>query len=354
MEDKKTSGYTPGSSADVWFFARIFVLAAGFAAALFALWQLAHLILLAFGAVLVAVLLKTLADFIRSWTPLKQKGALALAVLIVGLLIAAFTYLLGAETRAQIGQLVDRFPELIDKAEDAVGISGLQERLEDFARRNIEESSLVLRITNYSSLLANAAIDFFFLLMAGVYLAANPDLYRRGILLLTARSIRREVAETLAALFDALRLWLMGQLLSMLLVGMLTTAGLWMLDMPSMLALGLIAGLLEFIPVIGPVLSVIPAATVALAESPVMVLWVIGLYVLVQQVEGTVITPLVQEQMVQLPPAVTIFAIIAFGLLFGPLGVLFATPLTVVTFVLIKKLWIRDMLHEDTDLPGEA
>ncbi|WP_281032625.1 AI-2E family transporter [Phyllobacterium salinisoli] len=310
--------------------------------------------MLAFGSVLVAVVLKAFANLIQRYTPLTASWALALAVAIVGVLIAAFIFMLGAQVKVQVAQLFERFPELIDKTEDAAGISGLQERIEDYARRMIDGTSLVSRITNYSSLVASAAVDIVLLLVAGIYLAANPDLYRRGVMLLAAPGIRREVAETLTALFDALRLWLMGQLLSMFLVSVLITAGLWTLGVPSALALGLIAGLLEFVPVIGPVLGVVPAAIVALSEGPTTVAWVIGLYVLVQQIEGAVIMPLVQQQTVQLPPALSIFAIIAFGLLFGPLGVLFATPLTVVCFVLIKKLWIRDTLHEDTDLPGET
>ncbi|GAB1583509.1 AI-2E family transporter [Phyllobacterium phragmitis] len=353
-KDEAVSGKTLGSSADISFFARIFLLAAGFAAALFALWQLSHLMLLAFGSVLVAVVLRSFADLIQSHTPLKPKGALALAIVIVAALIAAFIFLLGAQISAQVSQLFERFPELIDRVENAIGISRLEERLEEYARRMIDGTSLVSRITNYSSLVAGTAANLLLLLAAGVYLAANPDLYRRGILLLAAPGVRRELADTLAALFDALRLWLLGQLLAMLFVGILTALGLWALGVPSALALGLIAGLLEFVPVIGSVLGVVPAAIVALGEGPATVAWVIGLYIVIQQVEGMVITPLVQEQTVRLPPAVTIFAIIAFGLLFGPLGVLFATPLTVVVFVLVKKLWIRDTLHEDTDLPGET
>jgi predicted PurR-regulated permease PerM len=136
-------------------------------------------------------------------------------------------------------------------------------------------------------------------------------------------------------------------------VGVLTTLGLWLLGIPSALALGLLAGVLEFVPFLGPILSAVPAVALALGEGMDTMLWVVGLYVAVQQIEGALITPLVQQHTVDLPPALTIFAIVAFGVLFGPLGILLATPLAVVVFVLVKKLWVREVLHENTELPGE-
>jgi predicted PurR-regulated permease PerM len=113
-------------------------------------------------------------------------------------------------------------------------------------------------------------------------------------------------------------------------------------------------GLAEFVPLIGPIVAAIPAILIALAAGWEMALWTLLLYVAVQQLESNVITPLVQRQAVELPPAVTVFAVVAFGLLFGWVGVLFATPLAVVVFVATKKLWVRDTLGERTELPGEA
>ena len=100
-------------------------------------------------------------------------------------------------------------------------------------------------------------------------------------------------------------------------------------------------------------LSSVPAIALGLAQSPSTGLWVLGLYVLVQQIEGNLITPLVHQRTVDLPPVLTIFAILGFGVLFGSLGVLLATPLAVLCFVLVKKLWVRDVLHEQVEVAGE-
>jgi predicted PurR-regulated permease PerM len=108
------------------------------------------------------------------------------------------------------------------------------------------------------------------------------------------------------------------------------------------------------VPLIGPIVAAVPALLIALSEGAQIALWTLLLYVAIQQVESNLITPLVQRQAVSLPPAVTLFAVVAFGLLFGPLGILFATPLAVVAFVAVKKLWVREALGEPTEMPGDG
>ena len=150
----------------------------------------------------------------------------------------------------------------------------------------------------------------------------------------------------------ALRLWLRGQLIAMVVVGLLTGSGLWALGMPSALTLGLMAGVLEFIPFAGPILSAVPAVLLALAVSPDLALWVLLLYFAVQQFEGSPELR-VQQYAVDLPGVVLLFSLLAFGALFGTLGVILAAPLTVVTYVLIKRLYVIETLHTPTPIPGE-
>ena len=152
---------------------------------------------------------------------------------------------------------------------------------------------------------------------------------------------------------SALKLWLLGQLVAMLIVGVLTGLGAWLIGLPSAIALGLIAGLFEFIPFAGPMLAAIPALLIALTMDTQTVIMTLALYTIIQQVEGNLITPIVQRQVVSLPPALTLFALIAMGLVFGPLGILFAAPLTVVTYVAMKQLYIRRVLGDATSIPGE-
>ncbi|WP_244421641.1 AI-2E family transporter [Allomesorhizobium alhagi] len=329
-------------------------MAAGVVAAGLILWELAHLLLLVFAAILFAIMLRALSGLFAEHTPLGEKASLAAAVLAILLLLAGFSVLLGTQLMEQATQLTDRIPELLESLEKRLGSEDIDEWIAERARSAFDDATLVGDVAGYSSWAAGIAANVLLVLVGGVYLALHPGSYREGFLMLVPAKARDEAAQTVDLLGDALRLWLLGQLLAMLFVGALTTAGLWLLGVPSSLALGFIAGLLEFIPFVGPILSAAPAVAVALAEGPVTAAWVLGLYVAVQQVEGALITPLVQQRAVDLPPALTVFAIVAFGILFGPLGVLLATPLTVVCFVAVKKIWIRDTLEEETTVPGET
>ena len=120
-----------------------------------------------------------------------------------------------------------------------------------------------------------------------------------------------------------------------------------------LLALGLLAGMLEFIPFAGPIIASIPAILLALAVGPDLALWVLLLYLAVQQFEGYLLTPLVQQYAVELPGVVLLFSLLAFGTLFGTLGIILAAPLTVVAYVLVKRLYVIETLHTPTPIPGE-
>ncbi|HEX9877733.1 MAG TPA: AI-2E family transporter [Gammaproteobacteria bacterium] len=337
----------------IWLYAELLLIAAAIVAFAILIWRLSDLLLLVFGAVLVAVLLRSLSKLVSDHTPLGDAASLAVAGVLIAVVLGGFAAVLGTQLQAQMADLAERMPELLRIAEERFGIVDAEEwirrRTQDFA----EDGGLAMSIFGYSSWILGGLANVLLVLVAGIYMAVRPRLYRDGLLILVPRPSRTEAAETLDAVGGALKLWLVGQLAAMILVGTLISVGLWLIGIPSAFALGFIAGLLEFIPFLGPVLSAAPAVAIGLTEGPVTALWVVGLFVLVQQLEGYLITPLVQQRTVELPPALTIFAIVGFAILFGPLGVLFATPLAVVVFVLVKKLWVRDLLQEETDIPGE-
>ena len=198
-----------------------------------------------------------------------------------------------------------------------------------------------------------ALADTLLVLFGGIYLAARPDFYRSGIIKLVPQSGRALTAEALDDSGRALRLWLLGRLVSMTVVGILTGFGLWLIGVPSALTLGLLSALLEFIPFIGPIIASVPAILLALLIGPEEALWTAGLYLIVQQIEGNLLEPLVQQRAVELPPALLLFSLVAGGLLFGMVGIIFAAPLLVVTYVLVKRLYVREALNTKTPIPGE-
>ncbi|MGH7279628.1 MAG: AI-2E family transporter [Candidatus Rokuibacteriota bacterium] len=187
----------------------------------------------------------------------------------------------------------------------------------------------------------------------GLYVAANPGLYARGIVRLVPPARRERAREVLAALRSTLQWWLIGQVIVMAVVGVLTGVGLWRLGMPLALTLGLLAGLLNFIPYFGPVLAFGPAVLLALTQGMTVALYVGALYFVIQALESYILTPLVQQRVVSLPPALTIGAQVVLTVLFGGFGLLLATPLTGATFVLVKMLYVEDVLGDAIDVPEQ-
>lgn len=343
-----------GEDTSWWRLSKRLVLVAAIAVATLLIWQLAQILLLLFASVLVAALLRALAGVIEKYTPIPQRWSVALAVLVVGAVLAGFVWLVGMQIQTQVSLFIESLPNLVRAVEDQIGIDRLSDWLAQQLRQTLEGRLLAVDLATYSLWLVGVAATLLVVLASGVYLALNPEPYRKGLLKLVPIERQEEVSDTLQAAGRALMLWLVGQLAAMVLIGTVTTLGLWLLGVPTPLALGFLAGLLEFVPIVGPIVSAIPAIAVGLAESPSTALWVAGLYLLIQQAEGIFIIPLIHQHTVHLPPVLTIFAILAFGALFGPLGVLLATPLAVVCLVLVKKRWVRETLHEPVDLPGEA
>jgi predicted PurR-regulated permease PerM len=150
-----------------------------------------------------------------------------------------------------------------------------------------------------------------------------------------------------------LRLWLGAQVIAMLMVGVLIGGGALLIGIPSPFALGLIFGLAEFVPVVGPVARAVPVLLVAVGQGWEMTFWALGLVVIVQQVESNLIMPLASGHAVQLPPAVGLFAVVAMGVLFGPLGLVLGYPLAVVVDVAVRRLYVRETLGESVEIAGE-
>jgi predicted PurR-regulated permease PerM len=190
--------------------------------------------------------------------------------------------------------------------------------------------------------------------IAGFYLAAQPEAYRRGLSKLFPPEWRAFADETIDDIGVALRLWLLGDLIQMLLVGFASTVAVWLIGLPSPLALGLIAGVAEFVPYLGPVIAAIPALLVATTQGTSALLWTAVAYLLIHQVEGNVIAPLIQRRMVFIPPAVMLLGIVTILFVFGGVAMIFAAPMAVIIFVAVEKLYLRDGLGEKVALPGET
>ena len=319
------------------------------------LWALRGLLILVFGAVLVAVILSLIAQPLRKRLGFPDWAGLLGAVTIVAALLALAFWLFGAETMRQTGALQQAIPEAWQALQRRLEPLGLAEPLRQ-ALAGIQASGggVLSNLGRVAISVGGGLADAVLVLVGGIYLAAQPKLYRAGLVKLVPPGGRARVEQALDDSWIALRLWLAGRLVSMLFIGTLTGIGLWLLGIPGALALGVIAFILEFVPFLGPILAAVPAILLALAFDPVKALWVALLYLGIQQLEGNVVEPLVQQRAVDLPPALLLFSIVAGAVVFGPAGVIFAAPLAVVLFVMVKRLYVRDALGTRTAMPGET
>jgi len=210
-----------------------------------------------------------------------------------------------------------------------------------------------------SSLVPNAGLFFggvigalgnvVIILFVGIYFAASPHLYTNGFIKLVPQAKRPRARQVMKKMGDTLGSWLLGKSISMLIVGVATSVGLGLLGVPLGLLLGIIAGLLDFVPYLGPILAGIPAVLIAFSISPDLALYTILLFTGVQLVEGYLLQPLIESRAVDLPPALTIVMQLVFGTLFGFAGVALATPLAAALKVLVQMLYVEDVLGDKVE-----
>jgi predicted PurR-regulated permease PerM len=314
------------------------------------LWYAIDVVLLAFVGILLAILLRAPADWLTERFDLDQRWSFAIVgVVTLALLIAAAT-LFGRGVVAQSVQLMDRIPDIVETLKQRLGESefggrvlAVAESSGLFAGGNGQFIGRGLGLIGSTfGAIANVLIVIFF----AVFMAAQPQPYVEGFLFLVPRRRRKRAREVLHQIGNVLRRWLIGQSLLAVCVALLTGAGLMLLGAPFAIALALLAGLMEFVPYIGPFVAAVPAILVGFAESPQLALQVALLFLGIQMIESYVLAPLIQHKAVHLPPAAILFAQVLMGAIVGALGVAVATPLAAAVMVAVSMLYVEDTLGD--------
>lgn len=316
------------------------------------LYHVTDLLLLVFGSVMGAVLLSAVADGIAGHSRLNRNAGLAIAIALLLAAIGLTGWLFGAQLGDQASATMARLPADWAAMEARLGDGPLGRMLLDGIRSAAGGSRAATLVADFGLGAGEVAINFLIVLVGALFIAAQPRLYRAGAVLLVPPVYRAVAGDALDDCGRTLRLWLLTQVVLMTTMGVLVGAGLWLAGLETAAALGLLAGLSEFIPYVGPTLAMVPALVIAAAGGG-SVWGVVATYVVVRLIQSNFITPLVQRRVVSVPPAVTLFVILAFGYAFGTFGLFFSAPLLVVAYTMVGRLYLRETLGDDVALPGE-
>jgi predicted PurR-regulated permease PerM len=344
------AGVAPPRAAGPGFVGRVLIVACVALLAVLLVYM-RQVVVLAFGCVLVAVALHGGASLLRRLTHAGPRVALAGVVLGLMLAIGLGSWLLGEPISEEFGALRVALPKGLDAitrwlSSHSLGLWLLQWWGEADAK--LEWA----RVAGLFGSAVGAIGATVLMLVVGIYLAADPSLYRRGVLHLMPYQQRARVRAALGDAGIGLSRWLLGQGVAMLAVGVLTAAGLALIGMPLALPLGVIAGVLEFVPFFGTLAASALIVLLAFTQGETQAVYAALVCFAVQQFEGYVIQPFVQRWAIALPPALGLIAVLAFGVALGPLGVVFAVPLMVVTMLLVQRLYVEGALGDGDGAPA--
>ncbi|MGE0774035.1 MAG: AI-2E family transporter [Sphingomonadaceae bacterium] len=346
------SGAAPNHAFSVARIAAITVMIIAILAVAWLLVELSGFLMLVFAALVLAAIFDAMARGVGKFTRMNRGPSLVLSVIALLAVFAGAFALFGTQLASEFDTIRDSIPPAIDQVRAFLERVGLGEATRDLLNQGGDLSRLVGQAGGYALTAGNGLANLVLVFVGGIFVASDPAVYRRGLLLLMPRRAEETAAAALDDASRGLRGWMLGQAVSSLVVAAFTWAGLALLGVPASGGLGLIAGLLDVIPMIGPIIAGVPAVLLAFTVSPTTALWTIGLFLLVQQLQGNFLQPMIQKQAVDVPPAVLLFAVVAAGLLFGFLGVLLAAPLTVVVYVLVQRIYVRTLLGKDIRIAG--
>lgn len=342
------------------------------------MWSARFLMLTAFLGVLLGINAAGAVDWIQTKVRIRRTFAAPVVVFGTVALLALFAFWSGPTLAEQSAELRTKLPEAVGKVENwlaekqpallniiappdsvstrdstatppPVRVPGMETE----TRSHVSGGRLVGAVALYTSGLSDLAFGVLqstVAVMVGVvltifltlYLALDPDVYRRGVMLLVPAWRRERVDRLLTALGTALRIWFATQLIAMLVIGTVTTLALLIIGVRAALPLGVLAGLFEFIPNIGPILSAIPAVLMGFADSPKTALTVVLVYWAIQFLENNLLIPWLMRAQLELPPALTLVTQVVMAYVFGFLGLFVAIPLLATVVVTVRILWIGE------------
>ena len=300
-----------------------------------------NVLLLILAGTLIAVFFRGFSGLIHRKTKWQKGTSLIISVTTTLIALVLIFWLMGSSLSNQVAQFNESFPTTIENAKQQlnntpIGKQVVQKLSSEKNRKKISSIAQTFFKTSFGLL-----GDIYVVLFIGIFFTVSPVVYKKGLIQLVPTAGKHAAENILEKMAANLEKWLKGKLFAMLVVFILTATGLLIIGVPMWLVLALLAGILNFIPNFGPLIALIPAVLVALLQGPSTAAWVAGLYIFVQIAESNFITPMVQQKLINIPPALIIIAQLLIAPLSGGWGLLVATPLMILIIVLVQELYIK-------------
>ncbi len=328
---------------------------AGLAVAALIVWmagRVADLLLLLFLAILLAVYLGAVTDFLAARTRLTRPMAFALAMGGTLAVVVGIGSLLAGPVVQQTRELINVLPHYVPVWESRleellIRIPGVGETVHPGEHQIValalnEAQGFADEIVPRVFGILHGAINLVSILVMALYLALHPDTYQDLFVTLVPPRHREAARDVIVGTTLALRAWTFAQLLSMFVLGTLTALGLWALGVPFWLTFGIFTGIVALVPFFGTLISsLLPALFVLVDGDGVRALLVVALGFVIHFLENNVVNPLIMQKHADLPPVLTIMSVLICGKLLGPLGLLVAVPGLAVLLVVVRKLLVE-------------
>ncbi len=346
------------------------LLISGLIISIIILWSLKEILILFFASIILAMALSTITGKIRNIFSLPRWISLGITLTSIILISSISIVLIIPQFTTEFQELINQIPSaaiklwelLINSFFNIVEIV-YKDNVPDLADRSLLTNKLSIipdsatlangvtdSITKVINLVSNVGlgiIQLLFIISVSLMITLQPNSYKEVAILLVPSFYRKRARYILAKCGDALSSWMTGVVLSSICVAILASIGLYLLGIKLVIANAIIAGVLNVIPNVGPTISTIFPLSVALLDTPWKSLAVLGLYIVIQNIESYIITPSIMHKQVKLLPGLTITAQFIFTIVFGPLGLLLAIPMAVVIQVFVKEILIHDILERN-------
>ena len=308
--------------------------------------------------ILLSIILAAPVNYLerRGWP--RTWGVLAVITVLVGMLwLLGLAIVPAVETQSR--EFAEAFPTLLDEALALVNRAqsffglGTQIGLNPESLSNLGQQvltgSTVSTAAGVGLTVATALSLGVVVFISTIYLVIRPAPWVNGFVSLFPAEWRPRTREVLQAMYQTVQRWFLGQLAAMTFIAVFWAISLSIIGIPFALLIGIFSGLISFIPYLGATISVVIPILLALLSDPFTVVWVILAFIIIQQIEGNLLQPLVMSRAVDLHPALVVFAILIMGTLFGLVGVFLAVPLVAALQVLVRELWVQRMNQIGTD-----